>query len=103
MRIEGIQAVKHDDLQSPSQTDIGDEPVKKIRKLDSLPSVTITSGLNLEVALVARGDEVGTEFGMGDWIVESFQAGVQEPVSLNDLLCVIEKCKELDVSSVSQA
>lgn len=80
MRIEGIQAVKHD-LQSRCQTDIGDEPVKKIRKLDSLPNVTTTSGLNLEVALVERGDEVGTKFGMGDWIVESFQAGVQEPVS----------------------
>jgi hypothetical protein len=49
MRIEGIQAVEHD-LHSPSQTDIGDEPVKKIGKSDSLPNVTTTSRLHSEVA-----------------------------------------------------
>ena len=60
MRIERIQAVEHD-LQSPSQADIGDEPVK-IRKLDSLFNVTTTSGLHL----VERGDAMGTEIGLGD-------------------------------------
>lgn len=110
MRIEGLQAVKpRSPATSPTPvvgggyvTDLGneetilttatpsnnidnetpDEPVRKVRRLlNTLPNVTSTSGLDMEVHLVERGKEVDTVMGIGDWILHSFRAGVREPVS----------------------
>lgn len=93
MRIEGLQVVRNKSSRSPhneslhsnSTTDyrVGTEdvPMKRTKRpLDSLPNVTSKSGCDLEVSLVERGHDFETDFGMGNWLMDSFRLGLGEPV-----------------------
>ena len=106
MRIEGLQAVRNESNQAPhveslhsefragSATDAlraEDVPLKKMKRLpDTLPNITSRRGCDFEVCLVERGHDVDTDFGVGNWLMDSFRVGVGEPVCmLHDRICLI--------------
>lgn len=72
-------------LHSNSTTDrvpgTEEAPMKRTKRLlDLLPNVTSKSGCDLEVSLVERGHDLETDFGMGNWLMDSFRLGLGEPV-----------------------
>lgn len=78
---------RHSDFRAGSATDavgIDEEiPLKKIKRLpDTLPNITSRSGCDFEMCLVERGDDLETDFGMGNWLMDSFRVGVGEPVRM---------------------
>jgi len=95
MRIEGIQVVRnepiraprfdsqHSELRAGSASDaVGTEvaPKRTKRPLDTLPNITSGSGCDLELCLIERGHDAETDFGLGNWLMDSFRLGVGEPV-----------------------
>lgn len=75
---------QHSELRAGSTTDaVGTEeaPLKRVKRLlDTLPNITSRSGCDLEVCLVERGHGVETDFGIGNWLMDSFRLGLGEPV-----------------------
>lgn len=92
MRIEGLQAVR-DKVKQASHFErdhsaidalgiVKEEiPIKKVKKTpDSLPNISSTSGCDLELCLVERSNDIETDFGMGNWLMDRLRVGVGQPV-----------------------
>ncbi|KAG0566404.1 hypothetical protein KC19_7G061500 [Ceratodon purpureus] len=113
MRIEGLQAVRNESNQAPhfdSQPSASDAlsteevPLKKIKRLpDRLPTITSRSGCDLEVCLVERGHDVETDFGMGNWLMDSFRVGLGEPVEIGGTRQELEDLREICKAEIKAA
>jgi hypothetical protein len=117
MRIEGLQVVRNKSSQSPhnerrlhsnSTTDrvpgTEEVPMKRTKRpLDSLPNVTSRSGCDLEVSLVERGHDLGTDFGMGNWLMDSFRFGLGEPLEVVGTRQELEDLREICRAEIEAA
>ncbi|XP_024396760.1 uncharacterized protein [Physcomitrium patens] len=115
MRIEGLQAVRdkakhasHFESEYSATNAMGIEkeelPMKKTKKMpDALPNISSTSGCDLELCLVERGNDIETDFGMGNWLMDRFRVGVGEPVQIEGTRQELEDLREICKAEIKAA